>query len=237
MATGLPQRHTDGWRRLLMFDELAPRLVEPPISVNRPRSDEGRARIAATAPELILSIRYGGILDAEHAQLPRHGIINLHSGRLPEYRGVLASFRAVMAGDSELCCTLHRITDAGIDTGPVIDSCRVPLLRERSLLFNVLRLYAPGVELIRAAVERLTAGDALPGKPQAHAGNYFSAPDADELRTFAERGHRLSDLDEIIGLLRWLLLDRAASGGTDGGTDNDDDDDLLRGYREVWPQG
>ncbi|MGB0267689.1 MAG: formyltransferase family protein [Pseudomonadales bacterium] len=67
-------------------------------------------------PDLILSVRYGGILDADHVELAHHGILNLHSGALPAYRGVLASFRAISAGEDRLTATLHRIVDRGIDT-------------------------------------------------------------------------------------------------------------------------
>jgi len=42
----------------------------------------------------------------------QYGYINLHSGLLPDYRGVMASFRAMVNGDAEIGSTLHYIQDA-----------------------------------------------------------------------------------------------------------------------------
>jgi methionyl-tRNA formyltransferase len=41
--------------------------------------------------DLLVSIRFGQIFKAEAIAQPRTGIINLHSGLLPEYKGVMAS--------------------------------------------------------------------------------------------------------------------------------------------------
>ncbi|HSG87977.1 MAG TPA: formyltransferase family protein [Pseudomonadales bacterium] len=189
------------------FEQLAACLDAPPMVVNRPRSDSGRRVLADLAPALMISIRYGGILDAEHAASAPHGVLNLHSGRLPDYRGILASLRAALAGDEVLCCTLHRIVDSGIDTGPIIATADSPLDVERSLLWNIARLYEPGVALIEDAVRRIAAGDALPGTPQdLDAGAYFGLPDADTLAALRARGLRLVDLADSIELLRERYL-------------------------------
>lgn len=173
--------------------------------LDRPRSSAGRALLQGLAPELMLSVRYGGILDAEHAALPEHGVLNLHSGRLPDYRGVLATFRALLAGDARLACTLHRIVDAGIDTGPVIASAEIDRVPERSVFWHVMRLYDPGTELLADAVRRIAAGDPLPGRAQdPDSGAYFGVPAAEELAEAAARGLHLvtlADAFEIYGEL------------------------------------
>ncbi|HAZ78734.1 MAG TPA: formyl transferase, partial [Porticoccaceae bacterium] len=52
------------------------------------KSPEALSRVAATEPDLILSIRFGLILPQTIIDLPKYGVINLHSGLLPVYRGV-----------------------------------------------------------------------------------------------------------------------------------------------------
>ena len=59
--------------------------------------------------DLLISIRFGMILGTEALGLPPRGVLNLHSGLLPQYRGVLATFRALLNGDAEIGCTLHWI--------------------------------------------------------------------------------------------------------------------------------
>lgn len=63
-----------------------------------------------------------GILKAEMISVPKLGIINVHPGLLPEYRGNSCPEWAVLHGD-EVWATAH-LVDAGIDTGPIICSRR-----------------------------------------------------------------------------------------------------------------
>ena len=95
------------------FDQLAAR-AETEIQgftdlANRVNSPEGAARIGATEPDLIISLRFGLIIRDQVIAIPRHGVINLHSGLLPAYRGVMATFRAMLNGDENIGSTLHFI--------------------------------------------------------------------------------------------------------------------------------
>ena len=84
------------------------------------RTRKWAALISDTTPELMISIRYGKILRSKALSIPDHGVLNLHSGKLPDYRGVMATFRAMLAQEQELFSTLHWIDDDTIDTGRVI---------------------------------------------------------------------------------------------------------------------
>ena len=59
-----------------------------------------------------------GILKPEMLNVPRIGFVNVHPGRLPNYRGNSCPEWAVLNGES-VFLTAHLI-DEGIDTGPVI---------------------------------------------------------------------------------------------------------------------
>lgn len=159
----------------------------------RPNSEEGLETLREFAPDLIVSIRYRKILHAAAIAIPRLGVINLHSGILPDYRGVMATFWAMLDGQPEIGTTLHRITDSGIDTGPVINIDRRPVDPARSYLSNVLSLYPAGGRSIIAAVRELAAGSALDGHAQHCGGRYFSAPDQISVQRFANLGLRLVD--------------------------------------------
>jgi methionyl-tRNA formyltransferase len=70
-----------------------------------PNSADGLERLRAAAPELIVSIRYRCILREHTIAIPEHGVLNLHSGILPDYRGVMATFWAMLTGETEIGCT------------------------------------------------------------------------------------------------------------------------------------
>jgi methionyl-tRNA formyltransferase len=178
--------------RYLTFGEIERHRGIRVSSLPSPNNDAGLAFVEAAAPDIILSIRYGAIFKAAVIAKPRLGILNLHAGLLPEYRGVLASFRALMAGEREIGCTLHYITDGTIDTGPVVAQAPIPVDANRSLFANVLSLYPSGVALMAEAVHRLAGGDTLETRLQS-GGTYYSYPTPDEWNEFFRRGWRVAD--------------------------------------------
>jgi len=154
----------------------------------QPNSARGLETLERLAPDLVISIRYRRILRDEAIAIPRLGVLNLHSGVLPDYKGVMATFWAMLHGEPTIGATLHRIIDSGIDTGPVIGLCRIPAAYGTSYLANVLRLYGPGCELVAAALQALAAGREPAATPQESGGRYFSTPRATDIEAFMERG-------------------------------------------------
>ena len=160
---------------------------------NQVNSPAGIARIQASEPELIISLRFGLIIRDAVITIPKYGVINLHSGLLPNYRGVMATFRAMLNGDSEIASTLHFIQDSGVDSGDIISILPIPVVAEKSYLFNVLNLYAGGCDQILQAVAAIDAGQPLATQSQQGAAEYFSFPTERELQAFFTRGQRLFD--------------------------------------------
>ncbi len=159
----------------------------------RVNGPEGLARIRASEPELIISVRFGLIIRDALIAISKYGVINLHSGVLPDYRGVMATFRAMLNNASEIGSTLHFIQDAGVDTGDIISISKIPLRTDKSYLFNVLSLYESGCQQILQAVADIQSGRPLAAQPQQGAAGYFSFPAEDQLQTFFARGYRLFD--------------------------------------------
>jgi len=192
--------------QLHSFDQLARVTDISPIQVlNKINNEEGLQTLTAAAPDLVLSIRYGGILRDQAIAIPTHGVFNLHSGLLPDYRGVMATFHAMLNGESEIGTTLHYIRDAGIDTGDIVDSSLTRLKPDHSYLWNVLQLYPAGVDQMLACVEKISSGEAVVHTPQPEGGNYYSFPSTEQLHRFSEMGYRLYDVDETIAIAQQYL--------------------------------
>jgi methionyl-tRNA formyltransferase len=189
----------------LGFEDLTRGFNTSLAELNQVNSDASLTTLAAGDPDLFISIRYGGILRERAIAIPRLGVINLHSGLLPDYRGVMATFRAMAAGDREIGATLHTIIDPGIDTGGIIATCTRGVDYERSYLWNLLQLYPDGVQLLLAAVDALAAGEPRAGLPQSPGGAYFSFPTQAEVDDFHRRGLRLYDGQELIDFAQAYL--------------------------------
>ena len=181
----------------LTFKELARRCGTAEVPVENINSTEGIALLKSSAPDLILSIRFGQILKDIAIAVPRLGVINLHSGLLPNYRGVMATFRAMQASNSEIGLTVHWIDSPAIDQGGIIETVAIPIDPTASYLANVHQLYAPGAELLTNCVDRLSQGESLPSEAAKGEDAYFSFPNTDDLNAFQNRGHRLFDDADI----------------------------------------
>jgi len=95
----------------------------PFLKVSDPNNSDALAFLKKQSPDLILSI--GSIIMRKpFLEIPRIGVLNVHMGILPKYRGVGVTEWPIIenrALDKELGVTLH-FMDTGVDTGPVLKS-------------------------------------------------------------------------------------------------------------------
>jgi peptidoglycan/xylan/chitin deacetylase (PgdA/CDA1 family) len=91
--------------------------------------------------------------------LPRLGTINLHKGRLPDYRGMPPAFWELLAGESSVGCTVHKV-EAGLDTGAIILERSVSVDRFSTVPGVQTKLHRVGVELVCEAAAQVLDGSA-----------------------------------------------------------------------------
>lgn len=201
----LEMASSEAHAELLTFAKLAKRSGKPMHVLSQINEGKDLALFASTEPDLVISIRFGLILREPVLVIPPSGVLNLHSGLLPDYKGVMATFRAMLHGESEIGTTLHFIDDASIDTGRIVGMTRLPVDRNRSYFWHVLSLYEQGCELLGQTIERVACGEVIDARPQAGDGNYYSFPDAKELQAFNEQGLRLWTYEDVVDVGRRFL--------------------------------
>ena len=175
------------------FDAIAKKTQHPIEVLAKPNSQLGLGKIINFAPDLIISIRFRKYLKETLIAIPKHGVINLHSGRLPEYRGAMASFWSMLNGESQIGCVLHFISDVGVDTGNIIEQSTIACDYSKTYLQNVLALYPEGAKNIVKAVQDLALGEICKSYPQPVEGTYYSFPTGENLKEFMSLGHSLFD--------------------------------------------
>lgn len=207
-------------RACLTFPELARRHGGAIRIVPSLRDPEIAAAMTALAPDLVISIRFSHIFPEPLIRIPRHGILNVHPGALPEYAGLFAPFRQMLDGRRHLGCTVHRV-DRGIDTGPVISRQVLPVQRDRSLIWHVCNVYSPGVDALLDIVRDLKNGRTpLAESQNASKRHYHRLPTPAEFQQFRDRGFRLVDFGDYESLLQRY---RADASGLLGGLAHDRD--------------
>ena len=183
--------------KLLTFNGLAAKYNVKIDTLNDVRSAESLDKIAALKPDLMLSVRYRKIFGDACIKIPKRGIINLHSGKLPHYRGVLATFRALSNGDDTIHGTLHYIQNATIDTGDIIGMSHVKVDKNRSLLSHILSIYAASLPLLVQTIEKISNNEKPHTSHQnAENGQYFTFPTQAEIDDFTAKGWYFINMEE-----------------------------------------
>ncbi len=169
-----------------IFVDLAAQLNAKITAFSSVNSAEALAEFKEFAPDLMISIRFGQIFKPALIATSRLGVLNLHSGILPNYRGVMASFWAVLNGEKNLGTTLHFVRDAGIDTGDIIGFSHSEIDWNLSLVQNINNLYRGGCELILQTLQKISAGEKIDSVNQKTlgAGQYFSYPQKEDVEKF-----------------------------------------------------
>ncbi|HEY8536559.1 MAG TPA: methionyl-tRNA formyltransferase [Vicinamibacterales bacterium] len=93
-----------------------------PDDVNAPAFVE---RLAAIGADVHLSIAYDQILRAPVRATARV-CLNIHAGRLPDYRGRNVITWAIINNEREIGVTVHAVDD-GVDTGPILLQRLLPI--------------------------------------------------------------------------------------------------------------
>jgi methionyl-tRNA formyltransferase len=129
--------------------------------------------VRAFAPDLGLSLA-APILEPALFELPRLGTINLHKGRLPEFRGMPPAFWELVNGARSVGCTVHKVVRE-LDAGDVLLERTLAIPPHATLRGLQLMLDEAGIELTVEAMRLLDRGEAA-WKPQGAGGRTFRKP-------------------------------------------------------------
>jgi methionyl-tRNA formyltransferase len=119
------------------------------------------AHFRSFEPELAVVVAYGLILPAGILDTPPRGCLNVHASLLPRWRGAAPIQRAILADDTITGVTIMRM-EAGLDTGPMLKSARVPV-EDKNAGELAAELAEVGANLL---VETLAELDTLEGQEQ-----------------------------------------------------------------------
>lgn len=160
----------------------------PTSSVNDPAYV---ARVRELAPDVIVSVAAPEIFRREILGAARLGCVNLHSGRLPAYRGMMPNFWQLLHGEPHAVITVHEMVER-LDAGAVLGTRELPL-HPRDSLHRVMRAAKEeGARLMIRVLEQIRTGTATRTPVDMSEARYFRFPTPEDVRRFRGRGHRLT---------------------------------------------
>jgi methionyl-tRNA formyltransferase len=174
------------------------------------KTPEGRAALAAWAPDLLVVVAYGLILPPAVLALPRLGCVNIHGSLLPRWRGAAPIQRAILAGDAETGVTIMQL-DEGLDTGPMLLERRRPIHSHDTAGDLHDALSELGAAALAEAVEGLAAGT-LKSRPQPADGATY-APKIEKAEARIDWSASASALDRQVRAFNpWPMAETSFAG-------------------------
>jgi methionyl-tRNA formyltransferase len=155
--------------------------------------------IQSCAPDLLLSAHFNQLIGPELLALPPQGGLNIHPGRLPDFRGVEPVLHALAAGERQLGVSVHRL-DTQFDAGRVLAATDLVVQPDESLAMLSCRLFRAGAQLV---LQQTAADGGLPdGTPQQSGGRYDSWPSPELVGRLRKNGLKLASLLDVLAMWR-----------------------------------
>lgn len=161
----------------------------PHAFIGNPNKEENRNRVAAFAPDLIVSVACPYILKEKLLALPPLGCINVHHAPLPRYKGMMPTFWQMYHGEKEVGVTIHYMA-ARLDEGDALLQEQLPIQQGESLdsLIRRTKRHAAHcmLRVLRQVAGQMQKTLSLNDQP----GSYFTFPTFAEIKEFRRRGFR-----------------------------------------------
>ncbi len=140
-------------------------------------------------PDLVVSMQSQRV-GPEQLALARLGWLNLHHGKLPEYRGVFSIFWAMAHGERTVYITAH-LMGPRLDQGPIL--VEEPLVVPDHATVDQMETlaWARSSEVLLRAVARLEQEPGVSLTTARSGGHYYTYPTRSDLQGAARAGLRL----------------------------------------------
>ncbi|HEX6179109.1 MAG TPA: formyltransferase family protein, partial [Thermoanaerobaculia bacterium] len=173
---------------------------QPPAPLHRVadiHSEESLALVRSLSADLGV-IAGGRILRDELLSIPRHGTLNIHKRRLPEYRGGgPVGYWEILAGETSLGISIHYAT-AKVDAGPILAEATIPIDECDTLASLSIKADLRGAQLYHQTLQRFAKGHRIGVAQDLTRGKTYRAPSDYEVarleRRLEQRAARAMDL-------------------------------------------
>jgi methionyl-tRNA formyltransferase len=156
-------------------------------SVNDPGFVE---RVKLLDPDVVVSVAAPEIFKDAILKAPRLGCINVHSGRLPKYRGMMPTFWQMRSGEPNVTVTVHEMAER-LDAGAVLGTAECRIEQRDSLDRVMVAAKHEGARLLIRVLRGLAAGEIQPQQLDMAEASYFSFPRRADVLQLRQLGHRL----------------------------------------------
>jgi methionyl-tRNA formyltransferase len=189
-ASRLAARFAGAKLRRRSIATLARREGIPLVSTTSVNDSRYLARIREFEPDVIVSVAAPEIFRDEILSTPRLGCINLHSGRLPKFRGMMPTFWQMLGGERQATVTVHEMARE-VDAGRILGTVECPIHERDSVDRVMTEAKAAGARLMIRVLGEIARGTVVPRPLDMSEASYYSFPTRQDASNLLRRGHRL----------------------------------------------
>ena len=142
------------------------------------------------APDIIVSVAAPEIFRKEILEVPIITCINIHSGRLPVYRGMMPNFWQLLHGEQYATITVHEMA-AKLDAGGIIQTRKFPLQEQDALDRVIVGTKQEGARLMIEVLTSIHKHGLKTTPLDMSNASYFSFPTPKDVRVLRKRGHTM----------------------------------------------
>ena len=161
----------------------------PQIHLEKTINDSSSlAEISKYKPDILISIAGNEIFKKPLIELAPRGCLNLHTGLLPKYRGLMPRFWALKNNEKEIGVSVFYV-DQGIDSGPILVQRNVPV-RNRVQSDLIKETKKVGIDCVIEALTKIENESAVIYDNDDRQSTYFGFPSRGDVEAFKKSGAR-----------------------------------------------
>ncbi len=205
------KRYSGNKEETFFFGDQPAKLDRPDLVVNVPHINHPDVvKLAEKSQPDVIAVFGTSLIKGPLLKMGKYGIVNLHGGLSPHYRGADCTFWALYNGEpDQVGCTLHFINE-GIDTGNLIAHISPEVKPNDDELTLFWRAVKESAEAYIETLNRLANGEKL-GQTQKEKGTLYQVKDRDwqhekKLDTMLRNG--LLDNINLSHRIRWFSAEK-----------------------------
>ncbi|MCH2147527.1 MAG: hypothetical protein MK073_06900 [Phycisphaerales bacterium] len=141
-------------------------------------------------PEVIASVAAPEVFKEEILNAPSKACVNIHSGRLPIYRGMMPNFWQLLHQEEHATITIHEMAEQ-LDAGGIISTKAFPLREKDTLNRVIIGTKQEGARLMIDVLSDFDTKFASKQTLDMSEAKYFSFPTPKDVKALRRVGHKM----------------------------------------------
>lgn len=178
----------------LGVESIARELKIPVHRTKDVNATQGIEFLKKVSPDLLLCTHFDQKLYSPLCDGEIFSVLNLHPGRLPDYRGLEPVVQTILNGDKSVAVTLHRVSPE-FDAGRILNYKELKIHKGDSIFELTCRLMIAGGDLFKMHSHDLLLSES--GDSQPISGQYYSWPNSRDIKKALSFGHWLIKFTDL----------------------------------------